>query len=239
MPRYPYPNVPKLPGVPQVNRSLEFPAGPPPQLGGALALGRLVLALFQKSSWGIFRDRSNEPPEIDPETGERIAVVAVSAEPPVIEPDSFRDFGFRQEWNVTSAPTEQGGFASYNKVNNPQELLIRLTKGGTLKARTDFLDKLSTIADSLDLYKVVTPERTYLSLNVSRVEVTRKEAKGAYFLAEVDVFFTEIRTVVSEYSSTASATTNARQPAATSIVNGGTKQPVELSPAQAAAAVVP
>lgn len=237
MPRYPYPNVPKLPGVPQVNRSLESPAGPPPQLGGAIALARLALALFQKPSWGIFRDTSQDPLPVDPDGLEVVTVTADN--PPVIDPDNFRDFGFRQEWAVASAPTEQGGFASYNKVQNPQELLIRLTKGGSLKARTDFLEKLNTIANSLDLYRVVTPEREYRGLNISRVEVSRKEAKGAYFLAEVDVFFIEIRTVVSEYSVTATTTANARQPAATSIVNGGTKQPAELSPAQTVAATVP
>ena len=50
MPRYQFPNVPQLPGVPQVNRSLAFPAGPPPQVGGAVALGRLALALVSKPS---------------------------------------------------------------------------------------------------------------------------------------------------------------------------------------------
>jgi hypothetical protein len=239
MARYPYPNVPQLPGVPQVNRSNAFPAGPPPALGGALALGRLILAMFQKPTWGLFRDYSDEPPDIDPETGERVQVVAVSAEPAVLSPDSFRDFGFHQEWTVTDAPTEAGGFASYNKVNNPYELMVRLTKGGTLKSREEFLEKLDKIAGDLKLYKLVTPERTYLSLNVTRYEVTRKEAKGAYFLSEVDVFFREIRTVSSEYSAAAASTLNARQPSATAIVNGGLKQAVAPTTAQAAAAVVP
>jgi hypothetical protein len=234
--RYPFPNVPNLPGVPQVVRSNQFPAGTPPQLGGALALGRLFLALFQKSRWGIFRDYSDQPPEVDPETGERIQTLTVSAAPPVLEPDNFRDFGFRHEWTVTDAPTEAGGFATYNKVNNPHELLIRLTKGGTLKDRADFLEQLDKLANSLDLLKVMTPERTYTSLNITRYEVMRKEAKGAYFLAEVDVFFRKIITVTSEYSATAAATLNARQPAATSIVNGGLKQAVTPTPAQAAAA---
>lgn len=237
MARYPYPNVPQLPGVPQVNRSNQFPAGPPPALGGALALTRLALALFAKPAWGIYRDTSNDPLPVDPDG---LQVVQVNAtNPPVLVPDSFRDFGFRQEWTVTDAPTEAGGFASYNKVNNPYELMLRLTKGGSLKDREEFLTKLDKIAGSLDLYKVVTPERTYLSLNITRYEVTRKENKAAYFLAEVDVFFREIRTVQSEYSATAAATANARDPAATSIVNGGVKQAVAPTTAQAAAAAVP
>lgn len=224
MPLYPFPNVPRVPGVPQVVRSPAFPNTTPPILGTALALGRLVLALTRSSGWGIYVDTSQDPPERDTKTGEMLPVLTVSAAPPVLVPDSFRDFGYRQEWSVTTAPTEQGGFAAYNKVNNPFEVQVRVTKGGSLRERTDFLQKLDEIARDLKLYKIVTPERTYLACNISRYEVTRKEAAGAYFLAEVDIFFTEIRNVVSEYTNTTFNTQDAKQASSESIQNGGIVQ---------------
>lgn len=226
MPLYPYPNVPQTPGVPQVTRSPLFPNTTPPQLGTALALGRLALALLRDSGWGIYLDTSQDAPERDPETGEVIPTVTVSAAPPVLVPDSFRDFGYRQEWSVTTAPTELGGFAAYNKVNNPFEAQVRVTKGGSLRERTDFLEKLASIANDLKLYKIVTPERTYFGCNLTRYEISRKEASGAYFLAEVDIFFTEIRTVTSEYTNTTFDTRTAKQASAEPIKNVGTVQAV-------------
>lgn len=224
MPRYQYPDVPQLPGVPQVNRSPAFPPGPPPVLAGALALGRLVLALLQKTQWGIYRDTSQDPTEIDPDGLEVVTVAGTN--PPVLVPDSFRTFAFNQEWSVTDAPTEQGGFATYNKVNNPFDVICRMTKGGSRRERTEFLEKLDALGNSLNLLKIVTPERTYLGMNIVRYSIRREEQRGAYWMSEIDVYFREIRTVQSEYTSSASSTQNARTASAAPIVNGGLKQPI-------------
>lgn len=235
MSRYPFPNVPKAPGVPQVPRSPAFPNTTPPVLGTALALGRLVLALTRSSGWGVYRDFSGDDAaarrdfdrrHADTPPDDRPAFVGVvrGSSTPVLVPDSFVNFGQRQEFSVTTAPTEQGGFASYNKVNNPFEVQLRMSKGGSLRERTEFLGTLEKIANSTDLYKIVTPEKTYYSVNINRYEVTRREAKGAYFLSEIDVFFTEIRTVVSEYTNTTFNTTDAAQASDTPTQNFGTVQ---------------
>lgn len=230
MPRYQYPDVPQLPGVPQLNRSTAFPAGTPPVLGGALALGRLVQALLQKTQWGIYRDRTAEQIAEErrnnelAELGEVGEVTVRGSDPPLLVPDSFRTFAFNQEWSVSDAPVEEGGFATYNKVNNPFDVVIRMTKGGSRRERTEFLEKLDAIGNSLDLLKLVTPERTYLSMNIVRYSIRREEQRGAYWMSEIDVYFRQIRTVQSEYSSSASSTQNSRTPGAAPIVNGGTKQ---------------
>ena len=240
MPRYEFPNVPKLPGVPQLRRS-SLPNTTPAILGGGLALGRLVLALTRDSGWGIYRDFSNEDAQARKEFDQRHANTPDDERPafigvvrgtptPVLVPDSFLHFGFRQEWSVTTAPTELGGFAAYNKVNNPYETQVRVTKGGSLRERTAFLEKLDALSRTLSLYKIVTPERTYLGANITRYEVTRKEAAGAYFLAEVDIFFTEIRTVTSEYTTTTFNTQSAKEASSESIQNFGVKQPEPAVP---------
>lgn len=244
MPRYPYPDVAKLPGVPQINRSSAFPTGTPPVLAGALALGRLLLAVLQKNVWAIYLDRTAEALAEERRNNELIAsgdtaeLTVRASDPPVLVPDSFRTFTFKNEWSVIDAPTEDGGFATYNKVNNPYELILRMTKGGSRADRTEFLEKLDAIARSLEVYKVVTPERTYYSLNVTRYEIRRDEARGAFWMSEIDVYFREIRTVTSEYTTSGSSTANSRTPGAAPIVNNGTAQPQVPSAALAAQAGV-
>ncbi len=231
MARYPFPNVPQAPGVPQVVRSPNFPNTTPPALGTALAVGRLILALTRDSGWGIYRDFTNEDAARRRENDQRRAdglpprLLVRGTAKPVLVPDSFQDFGYRQEWSVATAPTELGGFAAYNKVNNPFEAQVRATKGGSLRERTEFLRKLDEIAATTALYKIVTPEKTYNACNITRCEVTRKGAGGAYFLAEVDIFFVEIRTVTSEYTTTTFNTQNAKEASAEPIQNFGVKQP--------------
>lgn len=247
MPRYLYPDVPQLPGVPQINRSSAFPTRTPPVLSGALALTRLALAIVQKNVWAIYRDFTPETRAASFRNRNRAAGSPLALSifegknpVPVLVPDSFRTFNFRNEWSVTDAPTEDGGFASYNKVNNPFEVVLRMTKGGSRRDRTEFLEKLDAISRSLDLYKVVTPERMYPSLNITRYEIRRDEARGAYWMSEIDVYFREIRNVSSEYTSTDSATLYSRTPGAAPIVNDGTAQPELPSEALAAqAAQVP
>lgn len=228
MPLIPYPNIPQLPGVPQLNRSPAFPPGPPPALGGAIALGRLALALLSKPVWGIFRD---DPPVTTPSDDDGTPTVVVRGNPrPVIVPDSIREFSSKNEWQVSDYPVEQGGFASYNKVNNPFEVQLRLTKGGSLNDRKEFLKQIDAVAGDTRLYRIVTPEKVYPSVNITRVDNRRVEQNGAYFLSQVDIYFREIRFVAAEYTSTAANTANAIDPAALPPINTGAIQAVEVPP---------
>lgn len=217
----PFPNVPQLPGVPQLNRSSAFPAGPPPVLGGIVALGRLLQAFTSKPVWGIYK---NDPPKVNTPADDLPTVTVKANATPVVVPDSFREFTFDNEFNVSDFPIQQGGFGSVNKVDNPFEIQLRMTKGGTLRDRTTFIKAIETIAHTTDLYKILTPEKTYLSVNVTRYRIARREAQGAYFLTEVDIFFREIRFVTAEYTSTAANTINALNPDDLPPVNTGAVQ---------------
>lgn len=230
MPRIQFPNVPKVPGVPQLNRSNAFPSTVTPALVGAVNVFNLLRSFLSPPVWGIFRDNSEDiderAEEIDPETGEPLPQITVAAtNPPVVVPDTFLTFGYKQEWAVSDAPTERGGFASYNKVANPYEIQMRLFKSGTVAARKAFLESIDKIAGDLNLYKIVTPEKTYLRVNILRYEILREEERGAYQLNAVDIFFREIRIVRAEYTNSAANTEAALQPAATGTANIGTVLP--------------
>jgi hypothetical protein len=105
-----------------------------------------------------------------------------------------------------------------------------LYKGGTKEARKRFLDSLDAIAETLTLYDIVTPEKTYLGVNVVRVENSRRGARGAYFLSEVDVYFREVRTITATYTNNSSLTIQAIDPDALPPVNTGAVQALEVPP---------
>lgn len=121
---------------------------------------------------------------------------------PVLFPDSVLEFSDRREFEISSYPVQDGSFASYNKVLRPFEIQLRFSKGGSVSDRAQFLARLDVIAESLELYTIHTPERMYANVNLTRYEVTRRGAKGAYFLTEVDCYFDQVIQVQAQYSTT-------------------------------------
>lgn len=227
IPKPQFPNVPKLPGVPQLSRSLQFPAAPAAGVGLGLALGRLWQAVFAQPQWAIYK--ANKPVKAS-EADALPTVTIVAQRTPVVVPDSFGEFSYRNEWAVSDFPVQDGAFASYNKVAQPYEIVLRLYKGGSKEARKRFLDSIEKIAGTIEFYDILTPERTYLNVNVTRFEVMRRGEKGAYFLSEVDVYFREIREVSATYTNTASTTENAQDPSAASVLNNGVVQAQSFTP---------
>lgn len=201
-----FPDVAKLPGVPQLLRSPRFPPGIPPALGLPLALGRLWQSISTTPEWGLYDAQNNL----------------------VLEPDSFLGVEVRNEWQVSTFPVQAGSFAAYNKVDSPLEISVKMSKGGTQSERETFLRTLEALSRSIQLFSILTPERTYASMNICRYEVSRRGAQGAYFLAEVEVFFREIRQVTPQYVGDSQATENARDPSAVGPVSQGQVQPLSI-----------
>lgn len=206
MPLIPFPNVPKLPGVPQLLRSAV--GSLPPAVGlGAIAVGRLAQAFTSTVQWGIFDSTSQARPRgilsriIKPK-------LFASERKPVINPDSIIDFGYRNDYQISNFPVQQGQFASYNKVATPFEIQLRLTKGGSKADRVAFLQEVDAVVASTKLFTVLTPEKEYMGLNLSRYEVSRRGVQGAFFLTDVDLFFIQIREVQPSYTSSSAATSN-------------------------------
>ena len=182
----PYPNVPDLPGVPQVPRQPGVTPSDGPQASNAASQGSLWQASQETPKWGIFDGNGNQ----------------------VVTPDSVYDFGYHKEWDISQFPVQAGGptnptgFANYNKVELPFEISVRMTKGGSESDRATFLQQVASIGGTTNLYTVLTPENSYQNCNVTRTEVTRRGASGAYFLAEVEVFFQQIIQTTPQYTNT-------------------------------------
>lgn len=208
-----FPNVPQLPGVPQLVRSaLGVPANPV-SLGTGALQQQLAAAQQNVFPWGVYSAT----------TGDQVIV-----------PDSILNLDNRNEWKLSDYPQQTNAFAAYNKVIVPYEISLRFSKGGNVAERAAFLKSIDDIAGDTNLYDIVTPEKTYLSVNIMRFENTRRGAEGAYFLCEVDVFFRQIIEVEAQYSTSAANTSNAQNPAAQDTVNQGNLQPSDTVPSTAA-----
>lgn len=171
-----FPNIPDVPGVPPLLRSLI------PVFNDVQPLAADTTSTFGQSpapQWGIFK-------------GGQAVVVA----------DSVQRVEYRQDWDMLDYPLEQGAFESYNKVNGPFEAKVRFATGSTETDRQALLNSIEAIAGTLELYDVVTPEKIYQSTNITHFDYSRTAATGGGLL-QVDVWVVEIRVnATAKFSST-------------------------------------
>jgi hypothetical protein len=150
----------------------------------------------------------------------------------VIKPDSVIDFEWRGESKVASHPVEKGSFAAYNKIATPFDARLTIACGGLGEMqRAEFLFQLETMADSLDLYSIVTPDRIYANCNLVHADY-RRDAKQGVTLLLVQLWFQEIRTA-------GVAVVKTVRPASAPSVSVGRVSPVNPTAKQAASAALP
>ena len=164
----PFPDVPNVPGVPAVFRSLTVPTAG--QLLNSV-LGGVAEAIFGPVIWGVFDQSGNA----------------------ALVPDSFIDIDYKNDTRVSNYPQEAGSFAAYNKVGTPYDCRVRMALGGDKATRTAFLAKLDAMLKTIDLFTVVTPEVTYVNASLQNYNYRRETKNGATMLI-VDLQFTEVRT---------------------------------------------
>ena len=88
-----FPNVPNLPGVPQIIRQLGITI--PPFIPGIPILGNVLAQASQSFNvWGVFSQ-----PQSSAQSPEQ-----------VVNPDSIREFSTRSEWRISNFPVQQGSF---------------------------------------------------------------------------------------------------------------------------------
>lgn len=146
---------------------------------------------------------------------------------PVLVFDSFLGIEFRQDWNVSDFVLESGGFESYDKVDSPYDVRVTFATGGSVQNRTDMLTSIDAIAGDLNFYSVVTPEKTYDSVNVERFDYKRTGQSGAGLLV-INMELIEIRVAPQD----AGSITDPQNPEGTTPVNGGQVQATDATSAQ-------
>lgn len=163
----PYPNVPALPGVPALARSNNSQF-----VGAALNIvGQLLPA-------GLF--------------GPKWAILSANGIP-VIAPDSFVSFEYREDRKIPTYPMEKGGFQSYNKVAMPFDIRMTLTCSGNGKMKkAEFLAKLDEGMDSIKLVSISTPEKVYENCNLIHYDYRKESIHGATLII-AQLYFQQIR----------------------------------------------
>lgn len=156
------PNVPKVPGVPTLSSY------------GVSAIALLVadavsILLGNANTWSIFLD------------GE-----------PAFDFQSFVSLGYRKDFVIATYPVEGGGFMSYDKVEMPAEIHLRITSGGTEQDRQALISAIDAEAASTNLYDIVTPENVYSSYTIEQVSYQRSATNGLGMII-ADIALMEVR----------------------------------------------
>lgn len=183
MPNIPYPNVPDVPGVPSIARSADF-SGDYGDLISAV-MGGNPLSIIESVTtprWGIYL----------PDTMEKM-----------IDPDSVLAFEYRGEARISDYPVEEGGFKSYNKVQQPYDIRMKMTceGAGTLTSaittsggmtRESFIGTLGDLKASLLPVNIVTPDFVYQSANLVHFDYKRTNTDGVTMIT-AELYFREIQ----------------------------------------------
>lgn len=224
MPFIEFPDVPNVPGVPSIARSPDFSADYG-DLVSAISGGNplSIIESITTPRWGIYL----------PDTMEKM-----------IEPDSVLAFEYRGEARISDYPVEEGGFRSYNKVQQPFDIRMKMTcsGAGTLTnvgsvgvsgisagmTRQTFIETLETMKISLLVFNVVTPDFVYKSLNLVHFDYKRTNTDGVTLLT-ADLYLREVmQTVDTSYQTVATDS-------AAGTKNQGTTNTVSPTPTQNAA----
>lgn len=128
-------------------------------------------------TWGIFSD-----------TGKKL-----------LDPDSISSLKDDEKSKVSEFPVEEGGFVSYNKVQESYDVKVSMTKGGTVKEQEDFISTVRILKNRVTkLVNIVTPEDVFLSATFQSFSYSREKDKGQH-LIHVLCDFKEVRQVSPQF----------------------------------------
>lgn len=188
------PDVPNLPGVPPL--SSYSPNG----VGLAIADVPILLNAFLGPVWGIYIDgapvilpASIFTQAISPLLGAISTVASLIGFPnvvPVIA--STVSFDFSADSPISNYPQEKGAFQSYDKVQLPFDIKLKLACGGSASVRQAFFSTLEALRTSTALVDIVTPEAVYSSCNCKHVDYARTASNGVDLII-ADVWFEQVR----------------------------------------------
>lgn len=122
---------------------------------------------------------------------------------PAVMVDSVIDMTNSMSSQVSEYRLESGSYASYNKVQKPRVIPIRISKGGSAAERDALIEWLDENVADTTLFDIVTPERAYTSMTLVSY-TNRREARQGVTVLYVDCVFQEVRETEPEYTSSGS-----------------------------------
>lgn len=101
------------------------------------------------------------------------------------------EFEYGQDFPISTYPQEQGAFQPYDKITLPFDIKLKLACGGPVSVRQAFLNTCLGISQSFSLFDIVTPEKTYTSVNCSHIGWPRSAQRNNTLIA-VDLAFKQV-----------------------------------------------
>jgi hypothetical protein len=204
-----FPDVPRVAGVPALLRKVQ------PILDAVGYIDHVTNAVGQilntpaLETWGVFKTQGEA----------------------ALEPDSFIGIEYKQGSKLLDYPVEDGGFATYNKVQGPFDACITMAKGGSMDDRQKFIKTVAALCADLELYTITTPDASYLSVNLERYDYRQEQQSGSHIMI-VTLYFREIRVIA---DSTTHSPEDVETAAAADPEAQGQVSPVPPTPLQDAA----
>lgn len=207
------PDVPNVPGVPTLSSYSD--SGVSLLVGDAFGA---IIALVAPP-WGVYIDGA---PVFTPASviGQNLApvlsaisTIAAAIGLPNVVPvqASMVTFDYKAESPISNYPQQNGAFQSYDKVQMPYDVRLKLACAGDASQRQSFQDTLEALRTSTVLVQVMTPEKVFDDCNCTHVSFTRSSDSGVAMIL-ADVWFEEVRqTSTATYTNTKSPTDAAPQ----------------------------
>lgn len=198
-------SFPNFPGIPPLSQNQAI-------AGGAVAASGLLQNVLNKLSpkWGIYKS-----------DGKTLA----------IQPDSFVGIEYLNSQQVSNYPIEKGSFASFNKVQNPFNAVVKISKGGSESDRAAFFDTLEALMASTDLLILIAEDRLYRNVTLERFDYRRDSSAGAGMIV-ASVHLVEIREAAISGPTTAGSANATAAPASAqaSVGNGQVQTQTPTAP---------
>lgn len=160
----------KLIGIP----SLPKLASPKGQLNNLLAMGQAKLwAMIRGDApWGVWLHGTNNKMVVD----------------------SVLEVEISEESHVMDYRIQTGSFSTYNKVQMPYEVKIRLIRCGNTTENNAFLNWIQNSTREVLTYDIQVPERKYNNCTLISYSIERKKENGVNVIV-CDCVFREVREV--------------------------------------------
>ena len=157
-----------------------------------------VLSAFSGPQWGVFL---NGVQVVGQSVNNIINIVSG------LGSGNFLDLDYRANFQISNYPVEQGAFQSYNKVQQPYDVAVTITAGGTVANRASLLSQVQAIIGSTDSYTILMPEGSLVGLNPVSYSYHRRHDSGLGLLM-VTIVFEQVRPAGDPQFSTTSNTSN-------------------------------
>ena len=197
-------------GLPQINGV----TNPSNLLSTGLTLlqGAAWSALTAEVKWGIYQNGkevvlTQSQPSIFQKAAQSVGLNdLIDLE---VKFDSVVEMAHRKHAEVSNYRIETGSFKSFNKVETPRHIPIRLAKGGDEFGRQAFLIWLENNVKAPTLFDIYVPEVNYLGLTLADYNYRRVSSDGVDLII-ADCLFQEV--LQATFKRSTSDTTNAQNP---------------------------